>query len=309
MPKTRHIEVIGVQVRISGAEHIILSVYQSPNLPLLRDDLDVLFSLGNHVVVLGDFNAHHDHWFDRLRNTRGNILFNHMLENDYVIHVPDTPTQVNYRADLAATNPDLILALHTSSIDNVKAIHALSSNHFPIYFTIGGSVYRKPAQPVFNYKTADWNGYRAYIDTNIMLTSRTYKTIDEINDSIEKFQDCLIQARNKNVRLSEQRVKKFPRHIKRYGTYRLPHHYVLFPSDDDCNESALTGNQSSDRSYIVALPLAALEPPASGGQGGASRALSPGVRTTKVDANVTSRQSAGDKLRSPPPLRHAITWR
>lgn len=57
LPTTQHLEGIGVKLSISGTELIVISSYQSPNLPLITTDIDVMLSLGSRVVVMGDLNA------------------------------------------------------------------------------------------------------------------------------------------------------------------------------------------------------------------------------------------------------------
>lgn len=57
LPTTQHLEGIGVKLSISGTELIVISSYQSPNLPLITTDIDAMLSLGSRVVVMGDLNA------------------------------------------------------------------------------------------------------------------------------------------------------------------------------------------------------------------------------------------------------------
>lgn len=124
IPNTINIEAVGIVVKISVIDYIILSIYQSPNLPMLRSDLELLFGLGSHVVIMGDFNANHSHWLSSYTNTRGRILFNHMLESDYVIHSPNLPTQVNYCPNRNPTSPDLVLSLNVNCISDVETVIA-----------------------------------------------------------------------------------------------------------------------------------------------------------------------------------------
>lgn len=220
--KTRHLEVVGIKVKVSGIDHFIFSVYQSPNLPLLRSDLDILFALGSHVLIMGDLNANHEHWHSGSRNTRGRVLFSHMLDHDYNIFASKTPSQVNYRADLSPSNPDLILALNIHSIDNVAAIPAMSSNHLPVRFSIGNNAECKPTKQIFNYKKANWNSYRTHIDANLSLSSCTYTTVEQINYSIEAFQACVLAARDVSVPSCTQNTNssRLPRHIKSLIRYK-----------------------------------------------------------------------------------------
>lgn len=68
IPNTQHIEAVAISMLISGREHVLVSAYQSPNLLLITNDLDILLALGQHVVIMGDFNANHDLWIPGIKN-------------------------------------------------------------------------------------------------------------------------------------------------------------------------------------------------------------------------------------------------
>lgn len=53
-PKTFNLERIGVQLNLSGINVSVIPVYQSPNLPLLSSDLDILLSVSPRVEYLGN---------------------------------------------------------------------------------------------------------------------------------------------------------------------------------------------------------------------------------------------------------------
>lgn len=217
LPKTKHMEAVGVKLLISGTEHIIVSVYQSPNLPLLHSDLSLLLGLGKHVLLMGDFNANHEFWNSPYSNTRGRSLFQHMLHNEYVIHASDTPSQLNYRAGLKYTNPDLVLCQNVSDVGIVRTIPALSSNHLPLYFTVGGALQIKPMKQYFRFRDANWKGYRSQIDEHIHLSSKTLKTKSEIDNAVCHLTNVIIEARNRHVPTSTatRNGPKLPRRIKK----------------------------------------------------------------------------------------------
>lgn len=217
LPYTHNMEAIGIVTNVTGTKIIILSIYQSPNLPLLTEDLDALLGLSDHVLIMGDFNANHELWHktNKFKNTHGKILFEHMVENDYVIHASPTPSLVHYRPELQPTNPDLVLARNITNISNVNAIPALSSNHFPIYFKLDSPILRtQPKQ--YCYAKANWKSYRAYLEENIVLTSQVYNTTKEIDIAISQLTECISAARDKSVPLTSinNKVLTLPKYIK-----------------------------------------------------------------------------------------------
>lgn len=222
VPKTKNIEAVAISLKISGKDCIFVSAYQSPNLQLECKDMDILFSLGPRVVIMGDFNANHGYWNSSYVNARGNVLFRHMLEHDYVIHYPDSPTQVNYRPDLTPTNPDLILALNVNNIHEVCAIPALSSNHFPILFTVNGQYSRKPNTKQYRYCDADWDKYRSFLDQKISLDSKVFKSEPEIDCAVNYLHQCLTDARDTFIpsKVHENTCLKLPNYIAKMIKYK-----------------------------------------------------------------------------------------
>lgn len=214
MPRTSNLEAVGVKLCISGSEHVIVSSYQSPNLDIIGSDLDTVFALGNRVLILGDLNARHPLWCPSGANKRGRNLFDHILQNDYAIHAPKTPTLLHYRLDCQPTTPDLALALNVD-VSSLMPLTALSSNHLPIIITIAGHIKHTPTAPFFNYSEADWKGFRSYIDKNIYLSSKTYKTFDEIEAAVTDFSDILIKSRDEHVPIvtPSGKPKELPRFI------------------------------------------------------------------------------------------------
>lgn len=224
IPTTKNIEAIGIQIKLSGKVVSVISVYQSPNLPLLVHDLDLLFSLGERVLLMGDFNANHQLWKSPFNNTRGKCLFRHMIENDYIIYGPDKPTQLNYRPDCRNTTPDLVLALNIQLQDDVQTLFKLSSNHLPVTFSVNGAVPRLDPTKIFKYHQANWKGYRHSLDTKLTITSSTYSSTSQIDAAVEHLHTAIIEARNTNVPTALQipLFIKLPYRIKsliRYKNY------------------------------------------------------------------------------------------
>lgn len=222
LPKTTNIEAVGIRTYLSGIEHVIISVYQSPNLPLLQTDLDLLLRVAPRVLIAGDFNANHSYWHSSYTNTRGRTLFRHMLNNDYSIHVPDIPTQVNYSAEHNPTNPDLVLCSNIKHISDPLAYIALSSNHYPLFLTIGGLVDRIAKEKYFRYQQTNWKTYRTLLDENIFLTSLTFKTNNEIDLGVNDLQSIISKARDSSVPLGTHScdMSTLPSPIRRLIRYK-----------------------------------------------------------------------------------------
>lgn len=215
VPHTRHMEAIGIEMTLSGKKLTILSIYQSPNLPLDPSDLSALLNIGRNVLIMGDFNAKHAHWKCPDTNSRGNILLDHMLENDYIIHYTPNPTLVHYNSNYQPTTPDLVLSQNVHDICDIRTLPALSSNHLPVAFSVVGNFTRKSLE-YFRYCDADWTGFRSHVNDNITLSSNFFSSISEIDNALNSFMELLLEARSKFVPTGKlnNHNKTLPREIK-----------------------------------------------------------------------------------------------
>lgn len=215
-PSTVHMEAVGVQLRISGEDHIILSIYQSPNLPLVTSDLSNILRLGPKMILAGDLNAKHPFWSNGAANPRGNTLLNHMQEHEFIIHAPVDSTLVHYSDGPQPSTPDLVITYNVHNINDITTIQSLSSNHFPVLLSVGGSFDRE-VQTYYKYSEANWSGFRSYLNDSINLTSKTFKSKNEIDCELDKLSNLLMAARDKFVPkvVAVPRSKPLPNFIKR----------------------------------------------------------------------------------------------
>lgn len=216
LPATHQLEAVGIEIILPGKKYTVISIYQSPNANMVVNDLDILFEGRSHVLVMGDFNANHDCWC-KVHNPNGRLLFDHMLSSEFIIHASNTPTLVHYRVEDTPTNPDLLLSLNVNKISEIQTITALSSNHLPIFFTVGGPSIRKVTKQ-FNYSSADWASYRAHLDSNITLNAQILNSPSEIDKAAEYLTHTILNARDTAVPTSTRRdsTPKIPRNLKKW---------------------------------------------------------------------------------------------
>lgn len=176
---------------------------------------------------MGDLNAKHKLWSRGVGNTRGNVLFSHMMSRDYNILASPTPTLVHYRDDLSPSTPDLLLTKNIYDIGDLKCVPSLSSNHLPTYFKINKPIDRKITRR-YNYAKADWAGYKSYLNDSIFLSSQTFKSRKVIDNIVNSLTSCMLSANdifvplvstNKNPSTLPRKVKrliKFKNRLRRY---------------------------------------------------------------------------------------------
>ncbi|KOC60027.1 RNA-directed DNA polymerase from mobile element jockey, partial [Habropoda laboriosa] len=115
---------------------IIGAAYLPQQQKLTPQLLDSLTTHGHTFIIGGDINSKHRTWNNPTANTNGNILYNHISNNNYHILHSDTythktPKSRHSNIDIYLTNLRAQTTCHT--------IQDLSLNHLPVILTIGNT--------------------------------------------------------------------------------------------------------------------------------------------------------------------------
>ena len=95
-PLFNHIEGTFVEVSCPTENIIFGAMYCSPTKPLIKEDLDLLMTLGPKFLFAGDFNAKNIAWCSRLTTARGRTLGSHSINNNYYVIAPTETTYYSY---------------------------------------------------------------------------------------------------------------------------------------------------------------------------------------------------------------------
>ncbi|GBP27707.1 RNA-directed DNA polymerase from mobile element jockey [Eumeta japonica] len=134
LPNLSNIEATGC--RIAMTEHrtlVIVSIYLSPSKKLLRSDIETFLTLGNAVILFGDFNCKHTNWECAVSNPGGNKLARLSRKLKFDIVAPLTPT--HYPDDLVSCPSTIDIAITKEvalNVDCIEPIHRLVSDHRPV---------------------------------------------------------------------------------------------------------------------------------------------------------------------------------
>ena len=96
------INAIAVEIKRGGRRIKICSLYLSPNIALDMNALSNLFlelspnSNTTDLLLLGDFNARNEYWYDILNNSRGNKILDLILHFNLEILNDDSPTHFSF---------------------------------------------------------------------------------------------------------------------------------------------------------------------------------------------------------------------
>jgi Reverse transcriptase (RNA-dependent DNA polymerase)/Endonuclease-reverse transcriptase len=199
---TQVIESIGIKISTQSGVMNLVSCYfpGSNNSRVLRSfkhDLETLTSLGGSFLLAGDFNSRHQHWGCVRANRAGPILFNHMLQSDYSIFHPPSPTYFPPQEGYTPSVLDIVISNGLRSITNIETIDALVSDHVPVYFEVGCEVLTVPIHHIPCYKNANWNQYRQILheSTNLeQMSASSFDSTDQIDEAIENLTSQIVYA-------------------------------------------------------------------------------------------------------------------
>lgn len=157
---------------------------------LKQEMQSLLDQLPKPFIVLGDFNAHHQLWYDpRDVNKRGEMIVSLVEENDIALLDRNKVTSIwkvdktFSHVDLALCSTDLLSVFHWDVHDE-----PLSSDHFPILLKSGIQVNSGGCQRWIPDK-ADWASYMQKTDVD-----KDVEGAQSVDDAAEVVESLLIDA-------------------------------------------------------------------------------------------------------------------
>ncbi|KAL1138033.1 hypothetical protein AAG570_009728 [Ranatra chinensis] len=150
-------------------------------------DLDLLLTSDNRVIIAGDLNSKSEMWDCRKTNTLGRILYQHSLNNDYVILAPKTPTHLSNGGLSDILDIALIKGINLNA--TLEVVNDLNSDHLPVIMNLEGRVTNTTPVKTLNYSKANWIEFREHLDVLLPECSGPWKGIDnalwELTKSIQ----------------------------------------------------------------------------------------------------------------------------
>lgn len=196
LPAFLNIEAVGIELKLHQKTYTIISCYNPPDKSLLNSELDTIFDIGHSVIAAGDFNAKHTLWGCKSADRQGASLLRHITLTDTVLHHTTDHTHHPTNGTQPSTL-DVILTRNVALLNQPVTCNRLSSDHLPVYFTIGG----RPQSLInksFNYSKANWKMFRNIIANNLNISKPAANTI-EIDKNLQKLTDVIKTAKNCSI--------------------------------------------------------------------------------------------------------------
>lgn len=207
-PNTKVIEAISIRVFLANSSIDVVATYfpGSNDASTIRDfKRDIITLLvPNRVILCGDLNSRHFSWTCSRNNAAG-VALRQILDNeDILVHYPNSPTHFPHNGNLPSVI-DLMLSKGIANHVETEVNHSFTSDHVPILYFIDLKLERAPDQTklIRDFSRANWTLFRNMIESKVrsirLPTDEVIMTNDEIDEKLEAFSQCILDADNASV--------------------------------------------------------------------------------------------------------------
>ena len=212
----------------TGRKVNVATCYNPPDKRLDTEEIQGVFRLKQHTILLGDLNAKHIALDNNNTNTSGRALLDLITDTNISILNNGEPTRVAMggqrgepeRLDLALATPELTRMVKGFEVCQDGA----AADHAPIMVTLEAG--RRPrdgpiATEAFNYDRADWGAFRACINADIDTAMPT-STPAEIDSAITHFTAVIKRAAEQSIPKVQRKVydPRLPAYLQRMIRWR-----------------------------------------------------------------------------------------
>lgn len=186
---TNSVENISICMNLNNKNIIFTSAYCSKYSIHFSSDIHTLTSCCNdEYFIFGDLNARHTSWNNLNNNTAGDRLYQLQNNSNFFIYHPLSPTYFSF-SGLGSTL-DILLSNSNSEISDLIPLIELDSDHYPVLCSIKFKSILRFDNHIFNFKAANWDNFRSYIDDKINLI-HDFKIESASPDSIDRTIDFI----------------------------------------------------------------------------------------------------------------------
>ena len=160
-----NLEIVACRIMFKNYKLTICNVYFNNLADITSDTLDVINSLPTPILVLGDVNAKHPVWGSDHSDSRGTIINDWVLDNEFFVLNDGSPTRYCLRnnsyshIDITMTNISQSHKFKWKTVTN-----RLVSDHFPIIIEHEFEQLYVTKLPRWKIDKANWVEYRKTIN-------------------------------------------------------------------------------------------------------------------------------------------------
>ncbi|GFW16687.1 probable RNA-directed DNA polymerase from transposon X-element [Trichonephila clavipes] len=150
--------------------------------------LDTIFNFNSKTILVGDFNAKHTSWGCHCSDTRGNRLYNYIVNNSIDVLAPPTPTRYGINS---ASIIDYALIKNLNWPCNISSIPELSSDHNPIKLHFPRTSKFELPPPQLN---TTWSKFTLNLAKTENLYLHTARSTSEIENEVRDLTSEILTA-------------------------------------------------------------------------------------------------------------------
>ena len=220
-PPLFNMEATVVRMAMTGHQSLIIaSVYIPSQTSPLKSDFEALLSLGEHIIMFGDFNSKHTDWTCLATNPNGRQLLQITESLNLDVICPYSPT---HYPDNPGHSPDVLdFALMkgvTLNLRSIEPLDDLSSDHRPVSLILGP----QDPLPTPSPKTfTNWKGFKQSLtpamippDSPLALSPDYFDSTDKIDDAVNSLTLLVQSALKDNEKAApDDHRQKLPLHVR-----------------------------------------------------------------------------------------------
>lgn len=200
-------EAVSVKIHCSDGDITLTSIYCSPAASRKQsvEFFSNIFALSGSCIVAGDFNAKHTAWNNLSHTLKGTDIFNLCSKNNFFIHSPDGPTIIPPVGEPSAL--DFVISKAIRGVTDPIVINDLSSDHFPLSFSIPFDTSVLKNLEIFNFRKADWKKFKSKLIFSSFELNEKFPVLNTpqlIEDCISKLEETVHKAMKESI------LKKLP---------------------------------------------------------------------------------------------------
>lgn len=208
-PPTSELKTTAVTIHLKSGPITCISTYSKPKAKISNKTLNNWLPDNKPIIYAGDFNAKHKIWGYNTTKTKGNVLNDASDQFRFQIYAPDEPTHWN-----GSDRPDILdIIIYNninSEISNLKVIHELNSDHWPIIFELGRPELNLNSRHLIKF--TDWKLFQTSLENTKDVPS--IKDPPSLDAAVEQFTENIKTALNTAIK--EKFINPF------HSTYSIP---------------------------------------------------------------------------------------
>jgi hypothetical protein len=191
LPNMGRLEAVAACIYFHNNEQLLfVSTYLPPPEPIIRTDLDKIFSTSTTVVLVGDLNSKHVAWNSSSVDPTGKTLLAYCIDNNLSIHYPNQPTHFPYNSTPSVLD---IALTKLCSVSKPLAAPVLSSDHNPIVFKLHLRPTVSSPRRMYDYKHANWQLFQFTLN-NSLSPNTILRSIVDLEEAAIAFEAAIRQA-------------------------------------------------------------------------------------------------------------------